>query len=722
MGWERVGWENCRSLLEDFTRKLKKLGWRGLVVLNSSSLPRAVEAIASTSPGDCIASSPSRLAGILPRSCKQVAFSRLQEALGMEAGTVILATDGLLPPNIIAGFSGMVRGGGILAIAAPRLDEWRPGPPGGLGGYREYLLSSLEEARSILWLEEEGGGCRVLAHKLPEEGPKPWRRELSPEARKRLPQALLGLLTPGQAEALARYAMGRRRLRSFLVVGGRGRGKSFLLGVVLALEASLGYNGEALVVAPSPCQARSLYRGLVEASRRLGLKTSMRGGECPRMVKAGGLVARYSRPDQVGQAPIIVVDEAASVGAARLRRYREKAARVIAATTLYGYEGTGRFMAQYAGEVLPKPMEKVVLEDPARYPPGDPLEEWVNKTFVLEPEASKPPSTASPENIEIHTMDGAMLAKSPGLVRRIASLLYEAHYKSEPDYILVLLESPTHMFFTASVEGALVAAADVAFEEPGQPSKARISIELLEKLLGRKIGVCVARVVRIAVHPRLQGRGIGSRLLASIEDYARGRGCSLVTAVYGRSRVLGFWLRNNYKPYYMSPRFNRVTGEKNIAVAKPLDREGAKLLREAMAKMAERTILLAHIAYRDVEAETLALILESLSEIGAARLATPSRDELEEAKRLLGVRGQEAIEQVASTAYKAALAQLPAIAQKLGRDKLIAIVAYLLQGKPINQVAGILGTSLEEARRTIANAMEKLLDEALKTTRRVSRI
>ncbi len=705
----------CLGELEGFLNGLRgRGGYRGLVVLHCAEPREAVEAVAGVlaGRGGCVGvvTRGLRPRGGWPRGCLVRGPGGLGELLGREAHYALAASEGLLRPNVVAGLAGVVEAGGALVVVAPRLASWNPGPAGGRGGYRRYLLASLREARSILWAEGRGdGGCRVLLRRLPGPAPRGWRRRGGARLGGGLAR-LGGLLTPGQAEALRRYLGERRRLRGFLALGGRGRGKSFLLGVVAAVEAWLGLSGPVALVAPSPGQLGSLLRGLRLAAARLGLRVERRSGE----LVVGDAVFRYAAPGEVAPAPVVVVDEAAAVGAARLRRYSRRAWRLLAATTTHGYEGAGRLLALEAEEVMPRPLLRVVLEDPVRYPPGDPLEDWVEETFVLRPRGPGAAPVGEPGSAVFRVFDPVSGAGDTGLVRGLASLLMEAHYRAEPDYLLVLLESTTHEVVYAETGGHPVAVADVGYEEPGLPEPGRLSLRLLGELLGGEPGLCAARVVRIAVHPGLQRRGLGSRLLRFVEERAAGRGCGLVTAVYGRPGVTPFWLRNGYTVFYVSPRYNKVTGEKNFAVAKPLAPRAGDVLAEAVREAAARLVLAAHVVYRDVAAERLAEALASMARYadGALR-APPGRAQLERALHVLESRGAERLESVTHVVYAAAAHLLPGAVRELTREELVAVTAYVLQGKPLNEVADAIGKPVGEAAEVLLNASVKLLRLAL---------
>jgi tRNA(Met) cytidine acetyltransferase len=285
-------------------------------------------------------------------------------------------------------------------------------------------------------------------------------------------------------------------------------------------------------------------------------------------------------------------------------------------------------------------------------------------------------------------------------------LLALAHYRTEPDYLLTILEGEHHRIHMLEC-GGLVAAADTSVEEwrSDIDEAARISLKMLWLQTLKEPNVRAVRVVRIAVHPQLQRRGYGSKLLQHIEEWASTIGADLVTAMFGRHDVIGFWAKNGYKLYYISPRYNRATGEKNLAFAKPLTKRGAELLEEASSKMRAKLLLAAHMVYRDVAAEKLAKLL---------RLTTPTTIRLELGD-LSGIRaylsGVVEHEQVFDSIYLLVLHKLAKGCERILDDKmLILLVAHILQGKPLGEAAELAGLTLEDAVDKLRYTVKTLLE------------
>ncbi len=678
--------------------------------MNTCRRFNAVEALAGLAGGECVlvADRASRR-GVCRVEVSPAGFER---ALGGEFGAAIVSLEGLVRPNVLAGIAETVKGGGFLALVAPPLDSWDPGPPGGRGFYRRYLLSSIRRCRLHLWLEECGGSVKVVSESLKAPAARPDGESWEIKSRVGVPRRLMGLArTYSQALALeagARFL--RSGARTFFVRGDRGRGKSFLVGLLLALAIYWHAIGRAVVVGPSPLSVQSLLRGLLAGLEALGLEGRFK------VVESGGDVVRvsgpwfrvsYEPPDTAEPAPMTVVDEAAAVGVARVRRLSWRGGKIIVSTTVHGYEGSGRSFAKLLPPLLPKPLVDVELVEPVRYPQGDPLEEWVYDTFLLKAEPSSPPDGFEPREVSMEIVDPGSL--SPEDLGQLYGILVQAHYRNMPDDILAIMDSPHHTVHALRAGRVYIAVADVVEESDSVDREARIALERIKLLSGEDSTLKAFRVSRIAVHPDLQRRGLGSRLLLAIEAWARERGADLVTSMFSRHEVIGFWLRNGYTPFYVSPRYNRITGEKNVGVAKPLTERGRRALERAARSMLLRLLLSGSSVYRDLAAEKMAALIEAMPP------AEPRLGLTEEQERMLRLylAGEVDIEQAMDAVY---IQVVRSLASKrplpLSGRELVAVIARVVQGKPINEVASILSSGIDEAAAIVDRAVKRLIGAA----------
>ncbi len=677
--------KNC--MLTRFLGECEKLGYRSLVVLRGTLwAPRGSLIVSPRLPG-----------ALKPDDVKFI--------LGSE--NKVVAVDWTCHPlaNATAAAAETIVSGGALILWFPSSEPKHR--------FSRRVLRLAEKCRCRFIVDENGD----VDVELPRE---PARKPPKPRVRVRgVPRRLTELCaTREQADALRAYVEGG--WKRLALVGDRGRGKSAALGLCVALAVYRREVGDVQVAAPSLLGVQSFFTWLSRGLEALGIRH--------RCYRVKGLVwrisgawfrVRYAEPWRAVGAGYVVVDEAAALGVARVRRIIERSGRVLLATTVHGYEGSGR-----AARRLLEKLEAtriVELRDPVRYPPGDPLEEWLYKTFLLRIELPEPPSLREALRAEHVVLDRDELSRNDDLLEQVYSVLAEAHYRNEPDDLALILDAPDHKIHALVSKGRIVAVAHVRPEGPlGEDEAWKAAtmglrgVLVLDKVLRfggwgleKHRGV---RVVRIAVHPALHGRGLGSKLLKHVEDHARSRGYGWIGAIFSGHEALGFWLRNGYLVVYISPRYNKRTGEKNIAVAKPLKKETWEPLVRAASSFKARLLLASFNVYRDLAAEKIARILRDVKVKAPVKVeVSPEQEERLE----LFLEGRLEYESAADALYAAAVNLLSMEEPPLGLEDLVVIVARTLQGKPLPDVASALGVSLEEAKRRVREAHTRLAEEYL---------
>ncbi len=682
-------------------------GYRGLLVIHDEGLmaPLLVSRLASIYPRVLVFATRGRRSPWVEAGFRVESPARYRELLGSEYDMVVIDVEGLLMPNLLVAVAEMVRGPGVLVVRASCPWRWDAGGWLGTGGYARYLEASLGELSSLMRIDCCSG--RVVAERLPgSRGEQPWPPgppRLDDRDYTMLPRVLRGLVaTRDQAEALraaARFARGG--YRSLLLTGDRGRGKSAALGLILAYLIARKDVGMVTVTAPSPHGVQSLFSMLTRALTAMGIEYRVVGRGVVLGVRGHWFHVRYHTPGELYEpGGLLVVDEAAAIGPHRLRMLARRARRILAASTIHGYEGSGRVLAHMVERILPQPMLRVELRTPIRYPPGDPLEDWLYEAFVLRRGGGEAPPPVASGCVEL---DGWRLGGDPGLARLVYEVLSEAHYRNEPDDLALMLDAPHYRIYALLGDtGTPLAVAEVSLEWLA-PSEKRM-LSSLVGLAGR-----VARIVRIAVRPGLQGRGLGSRLLRCIESSLEHRGAEYIGAVYSRSEVTRFWLRNGYRVAYISPRFNRATGEKNIAVLKSVVGP-AVAVAEAERRARVKLLVAGQTVYRDLPAEVVAEILGV-----DPLLSNPLRVELED-WQLRELRsfasGELDHEAVWDAVWPAAVSVLAARGHGLSGRHAVALAARVVQGKPLSEVAALLGVERREAARLVDEALRRLLGQA----------
>src|SRR5690606_2684693 len=136
---------------------------------------------------------------------------------------------------------------------------------------------------------------------------------------------------------------------------------------------------------PSVDNLQSFFRHAAEAladrvESRSESELVLPGGQAMRFLPVPELPAR--KPE----AEVVMVDEAAGLPASWLREVLLGWPRVAFASTVHGYEGTGRGFAIRFRQVLDRETphwQSVELKQPVRWAQGDPLERVLFRRFLV---------------------------------------------------------------------------------------------------------------------------------------------------------------------------------------------------------------------------------------------------------------------------------------------------------------------------------------------------
>lgn len=379
----------------------------------------------------------------------------------------------------------------------------------------------------------------------------------------------------------------------------RGRGKSTLLGMLVRHWRMV--NGlDVRVTALNPDAVRPLLRA-VEASADPGPRGT------------GGSAGIFVAPDQLlngGRWPgILVVDEAATLPVHRLHSLAALAPRSVFATTTAGFEGSGRgFRLRFLRGLRSEgqAVTEYRLQLPVRWPPGDPLEDWVNRLFLLDAEvAAGGPVPGIPAVLPVRRrvtwVSGAGLAGREADLAALVGLLSDAHYRTRPSDLQRWLDDPHLRIGLLHGPGHALLGAVLLLAEPGLgPALARAVWAGERRPPGRFLPCVLAahgapslaaravlRVTRIVVHPRWRRRGLGRYLLRAAERHARAGGFGLLGASFGANvKLLSFWQSAAFQPLRIGFRRETTSGLHAAVVLRPLDRVVAPALEALRAGIA----------------------------------------------------------------------------------------------------------------------------------------
>ncbi len=641
--------------------------------------------ILTASPGDARLwlgdAPPAGIAHLRPK-----AFAAL---LGREWDLLVLDAHPGLDPDAFAAAVGAVRAGGLLILSAPLSSRWGDGA----SPFLARLARLLRDAPGVLRLGP--GQALPAAPPPPPAVPPEW-----PTADQK--RAL---------EALARLARGRPH-RPLVLIADRGRGKTTAFGLAAARLLAAGRR----VVLTAPRLA-AVEPALAHAAAGLPGARRARGRIS---VGAGGL--EYVPPDALALAPrradLLLVDEAAALPAPLLERLLRTHPRVAFATTVQGYEGSGRgFEVRFQRrlERIAPGWRRIELRTPVRWGPGDPLEALAQRLFLWGESVPAPPDIPSPL---VQRIDPQVLAADEEALGRLFRLLVLAHYQTRPRDLLDLLDAPEVRLFRLGPAEAPAALALIREEGGLDPALARavtlgrrrLRGHLLPQTLAQHLGLAEApgtrgwRVSRILVHPALQGRGLGSRLLQAVTEAGRTAGMDWIGAAFGATRpLLGFWRRNGFSAVRCGLHRDRASGEHSVVLVRPLSATGTGLSGTARERFCRHFPLQLADPLRDLDSALAADLLHGCPCAGAL----DSRDLADLAAVARGHRLPEATPAGLQTLAAGLLCDPP---HWLDQEARALLVSHLFQHQSWKRTADRLGLS---GRRAAVALLRRVVAEAL---------
>ncbi|MDZ7826321.1 MAG: hypothetical protein U5R48_10240 [Gammaproteobacteria bacterium] len=283
----------------------------------------------------------------------------------------------------------------------------------------------------------------------------------------------------------------------------RGRGKSAALGIAAA-RALTEVPGIILVTGPDPGAADTVLTHGRAQARALG--------EDPDRI-------RFVPVDRVPAADAsvraLLVDEAAALPVALLGRWLRDHGRVALATTVHGYEGTGRgFELRLRGllDRFAPDWRRVELAEPVRFAAGDPLEALQFALLALDADPVPPEPVATPD---AELIPAGTLATDETALRALFGLLVSAHYQTRPSDLVRMLDDPAMRVWHLGPARAPLACALTIDEGGLDPMLAAAMAAgtrqprgeqgpgVLARRLGLEAGARIrsVRISRITVHP-----------------------------------------------------------------------------------------------------------------------------------------------------------------------------------------------------------------------------
>ena len=500
------------------------------------------------------------------------------KCLGNECDIAVYDGHNAFHASAFLAVSGSVKRHGLLLLCIPPLDEWanhHARSENRFVSHGRHLTTSLFITH---WLEKLACAEDVAII----------RQAIFPDAA-HLPLALVDKKTTAQDVTFSdQFATQDQHSVYTNIISGadlnhvitarRGRGKSALLG--------------------------KLATFYTQQSRRVVVCTSLKTGSETLLKHFEGDTALFDwyppdHPQLQTEMDILIIDELANLPIGVSLSVIKHAKQFLLATTVEGYEGTGR---SFATRFLPAlnsqypELQHHHLNHPIRFYPNDVLEQHLTSTFMLQP----PTQTLVKEwnadwQWNIEWLDKTKLIQHPRFSDMIA-ILTVAHYKTTPEDIMRIVDMPGTYLFVGFIQDMPVAAA-VVIEEGGNglcefaaeisSGSRRVKGHLLAQsaaLLMSDAQCAVKqywRINRIAVLPNWQGKGLGKRLFTEIERHAMASSMDFIGAAFGTSdKLMRFWLKRQCGVIRMGNKLDAASGEVSATVLKPINRDAYQIYQE----------------------------------------------------------------------------------------------------------------------------------------------
>lgn len=557
-----------------------------------------------------------------PKPAHAIKSNEINCILGTETQSLIYDAHCGFNPDCFGVSMGMVMGGGLIFLCTPELETW---PQFNDPDYQRFaiypyqteqikglflhrLVQLIQQDASITVLTPSTQAGSIQHQSIASKTALPYSTTTDQQ------QAI---------EAIIKVVKGHRR-RPVVLTSDRGRGKSAALGIAAAQLIRHGTR-QIHLTAPSAAAVTSVFK---HAAQTLAMPPH--SGSALHYQNA---VIQYIAPDALLQntpkTELLLIDEAAAIPTPMLTKLLKQYSRIVFATTLHGYEGTGRGFAirfhKTLNQLTPN-WKSVQLETPIRWASHDPVEAFVFKALALNasPVADIALNDFKPDECQITPLSKSTLLKHPADLNELFGLLVLAHYRTTPNDLRYLLDSPNMEIFIVRYRHHIIAATLVAIEGNIDPEmtqhintgQRRPRGHLIPQSLAVHAGLKKApllsylRIIRITVHPLIQRYGIGTSILEYLSNYAQQQQFDIMGSSFGVTpELIPFWTKSKLRPVVLGLTRDASSGVHSLMVLKALNKTGKALVTQARKRFLAQLPQRLHDDYQDIEPETVRLLL-----------------------------------------------------------------------------------------------------------------
>ena len=520
-------------------------------------------------------------------STQQLGAKKVKRLLGEEYDCVLFDARQDFDLDALGVSSGLIRGGGCLILLLPRVSDWQKKST----AFYVHLRGMLLQQPGVFYLQSAMDMKQHVSFPEAEVEEYPQYLPCKTQDQHLLLDELFNAITQ------------QARL-CHVLVSGRGRGKSSLLGL---LAAKLLQQTTIKIIIMTPARSTAdpfFYHLLQQCEGAEAGRSVVYYGESEVVYMAPDALLEDLAKNEVKRAELLLVDEAAAIPQSMLSVLLQRYDKLIFSTTTHGYEGTGRgFVLKFFKQLDQARPEwkKSELHQPVRWQQNDWLEQWIEQLLFLDLQVDQPlPDNFSRNDLQVEQLDPAELVTNQQKLQSVFSLLVTAHYRTRPSDFAYLLDSEDVRLYVLRVNSSIVAVLAIN-QEGGFTSALSTQVyqgvrrpkgHLLAQTLCFHGGIETAaqlnyaRIMRIAVHPEMQRMGLGGSLVDSVIELESRRGMDVIGCSFSaEAGLLEFWRTAGFSLLRIGFSRDHVSASYAVVMGRALSDDGQLLLKRLQARL-----------------------------------------------------------------------------------------------------------------------------------------
>ena len=507
--------------------------------------------------------------------------------LGNEYGAIVFDTHKDFDPDAFGAISGTLQGGGLFFILVPDSEKW---PALQHSRFLQRALTLFKKHNAVYFLKQD----KVLPEIRDYQYDPIQMKECDEPFRTKEQQQVVSAI---EVNALQQYP------HPIVITSDRGRGKSSALGLAAGRLLQQGIKN-IIVTAPRLMISEPLFKH----AQQILPEAEYLKGELIYQTGRLKFMAPDTLLDEHPDADLLLVDEAAAIPLPMLEQLLSHYPYSVFASTIHGYEGTGRGFALKFNKVLDAfnpDWQLLTMHTPIRWAEYDPVEQWVDRLLCLDAELDEVPAIEQVDvrQCQVNQLDRDRLVKDEHKLSSLFALLVYAHYRTQPSDLQHMLDDANVRIYTLEYQQQIIAA--VLINEEGGFDKGlsseiyrgerRPSGHLLPQTLTFHSGceqaatLSYARIMRIAVHPELQGHGLGSLLLKAVISEEGQQGVAAIGSSFGATvELLHFWQQAGFELVRMGFTRDHASGTHSAVMLKPISSAGQIIFNDVRTRFQQR--------------------------------------------------------------------------------------------------------------------------------------